>query len=153
MLYFSYIGSFQKILKVSSEHSFKNNFFYRTPPVATFETEHILQLPIYFILGNKFSIGMRAIWKKLNIFMLQLPIYYRLEYLYWCKCRHCKNEARKIDCLCCRDVDLTHIALAKIPEREGSISPCSCYGWLPKLLVTHVRFIYIVDEFFFLFLV
>ena len=152
MPYFSYIGSFQKILKVSSEHSFKNNFFYRTPPVATFETEHILQLPIYFILGNKFSIGMRAMWKKLIRSITDL-LQIRIVNLYWCKCRHCKNEARKIDCLCCRDVDLTHIALAKIPEREGSISPCSCYGWLPKLLVTHVRFIYIVDEFFFLLLV
>ena len=52
----------------------------------------------------------------------------RIVNLYWYKCRHCKNETREIDCLCCREVDPTHIALAKIPEREGSISPCSCYG-------------------------
>ena len=36
------------------------------------------------------------------------------------------------------------IASAKIPEREGSISPSSFYGQLPD---------YLVDKFFFLFLV
>ena len=32
--------------------------------------------------------------KKLSIFTLQLVIYYNLD---WCKCEHCKNEAREID--------------------------------------------------------
>ena len=32
------------------------------------------------------------------------------------KCGHCKNEAREIDCLCCREVDAMLIASAKIPE-------------------------------------
>ena len=39
----------------------------------------------------------------------------------WCKCMHCKNEARKIDFLCCREVNSMFIALTKITEREGSI--------------------------------
>ena len=46
----------------------------------------------------------------------------------WCKCGQYKNEARKIDCLCCREVNAMLIASAKILEREGSISPCRFYG-------------------------
>ena len=37
------------------------------------------------------------------------------------KCGHCKNEATKIDCLCCREVDTMLIISAKILEHEGSI--------------------------------
>ena len=59
---------------------------------------------------------MRGMRKKLNTFMLQLPIYY--IYLYWGKCGHCNNEAREIDCLCCRKVDAVLIASAKILEYE-----------------------------------
>ena len=39
----------------------------------------MLQLPIFYILEFEVSIGMRAMRKKLNIFILQLPIYYILE--------------------------------------------------------------------------
>ena len=46
-------------------------------------------------------------------------------------CGHCKNEAREIDCLCCREMNAILIASAKIPEYEGSISPSSIYGPLP----------------------
>ena len=46
------------------------------------------------------------------------------------KCGYCKNEAREIDCLCFREVDAILIASAKIPEREGSISLSSFYGYL-----------------------
>ena len=59
---------------------------------------------------------MRGMRKKLNTFMLQLPIYY--IYLYWGKCGHCNNEAREIDCLYCRKVDAVLIASAKILEYE-----------------------------------
>ena len=38
------------------------------------------------------------------------------------KCGHCKNEAREIDCLCYREVDVMLIASAKTLELEGSIS-------------------------------
>ena len=55
-------------------------------------------------------------------------LHIRIGNLDWCKCRHCKNEAREIDCLCCREVNAMLIASAKIPEREGSISPCRLYG-------------------------
>ena len=38
--------------------------------------------------------------KEINIFTHQLPIYYsRIGNFNWCKCGHCKNEARVIDCL------------------------------------------------------
>ena len=47
------------------------------------------------------------------------------------KCRHCKNEVREIDCLCCREVVAMLIASAKFPQRDGSISPSSFYGHLP----------------------
>ena len=55
----------------------------------------------------------------------------RIGNLDWCKCGHCKNEAIEIDCLFCREVDVMLIALAKMPECEGSISPFSFYGHLP----------------------
>ena len=58
---------------------------------------------------------MRAMRKKLNMFMLQLPI------LDWYKYEHCKNEAREIDCLCClccRQVNAMLISSAKIPDRN-----------------------------------
>ena len=58
-------------------------------------------------------------------------LHIRTGNLNWCKCGHCKNEAREIDCLCCKNVDAMLIALAKIPEREGSLSPFSFYGQLP----------------------
>ena len=85
---------------------FKSTFFYRIPSVATSETKYI-----HASAANLLHI--------------------RIGNLDWCKCGHCKNEARKIDCLCCREVDVTLIASAKIPKREGSISPCSIYRQLP----------------------
>ena len=39
-------------------------------------------------------------------------------------------KARKINCLCCREVDAMLIASAKIPEYEGSTSTSSFYGYL-----------------------
>ena len=32
-------------------------------------------------------------------------IHIRIENLDWCKCGHCKSEAREMDCFCCREVD------------------------------------------------
>ena len=48
-----------------------------------------------------------------------------------CKYGHCKNEAREIDCLCCRELDAILNTSAKIPEHKGNISPCSFYGHPP----------------------
>ena len=45
------------------------------------------------------------------------------------KCGHFNNEARDIDCICCRELD-------ELPECEGSISPSSFYGGSAGLLVT-----------------
>ena len=42
-------------------------------------------------------------------------LHIRIGNLDWCKCRHCKNEAREIDCLCCKEVDEMLIASVKIP--------------------------------------
>ena len=52
----------------------------------------------------------------------------RIGNLDWCKCGHCKNEAREIDCLYCRELNLLLTASAKMPERQKSISPCRFYG-------------------------
>ena len=56
----------------------------------------------------------------------------RIGNLKWCKCGHCKNEAREIDCLCCREIefDAMLINAAKIPQHERSISPSSFYELL-----------------------
>ena len=58
-------------------------------------------------------------------------LHIRIGNLDLCKYSHCKNEARKIDCHCCREVDEMLIATAKISKREGSILPSSFYGQLP----------------------
>ena len=71
-------------------------------------------------LNRKKHVVMKAMRKKRNVFKLQLSNY-------WCECGHCKNEAREIDCLCCRKVDAMLIAAAKIPKSDGSISPSSFY--------------------------
>ena len=44
------------------------------------------------------------------------------------KYRRGKNEAREIDCLCCREVDAMLIPLAKIPERKVSWQVSSSFG-------------------------
>ena len=44
---------------------------------------------------------------------------------------YCNDEARDIDCICCRELDPMLIASAKINECEGRISPSSFYGHLP----------------------
>ena len=58
-------------------------------------------------------------------------LHIRIGNLDWCKCEYCKNEAKEIDCLGCREVNTMLIAMliasAKIPEREESISPCRYY--------------------------
>ena len=48
-------------------------------------------------------------------------LHIRIGNLNWCKCGHCKNEVREIDCLCWRGVDAMFTVSAKIPEaREAS---------------------------------
>ena len=59
-------------------------------------------------------------------------LHIRIGNLDWYKCLHCKNEAREIDCLCCRKVDAMLISSVKIPEREWNVSPSSVYGQLPN---------------------
>ena len=74
---------------------------------------------------------MRAMRKKLNInssTSVADLLHIGIENLNWCKCGHCKNEAREIDCLWFREVNPMLIALAKIPKHEGSLSPCRFYG-------------------------
>ena len=61
------------------------------------------------------------------------------------KCRHCTNEAREIDCLCCRELDAILIASAKTPELEGSISRPSFYGHLLNYK-SHVLVLYLPDR-------
>ena len=112
---------------------FLRTAFYRTPPVATFETKYELQLPFYYILEYEISTGMRAMRKKTNHIHASAAnlLHIRIGNLGWCKCRRCKNKAREIDCLWWREVSALLIASAKIPEREESISPCRFYEWLP----------------------
>ena len=45
-------------------------------------------------------------------------LHIRIGNLDWYKCRHCKNEVREIDCLCCREVGAMLISSVKIPQRE-----------------------------------
>ena len=84
-------------------------------------------------LNRKKRVVMRAMRKKLNIFTPQLPIDYILEHEISTGTNtdiH-KNEAREIDCLCCREVDAMLFASPKSPERESSISQSSFYRHPP----------------------
>ena len=109
----------------------KNSFFYRTPPVATFEAKHIhvsAAVLLHSRIGNlDWNGSHEKETKHIHASAADL-LHIRTGNLDLCKCGHCKNEARKIDCLCCREVNAMLIASAKIPERKGSISPYRFYG-------------------------
>ena len=97
--------------------NFKNTFLYRTPLVATFETKHthasgadLFHIRIGSLNWNK-SYGKET--KHIHASAADL-LHIGTGGLDWCKCGHCKNEAREIDFLCCREVDVMVIALAKI---------------------------------------
>ena len=83
------------VCRYSSKKEFLTEqvFFYRAPLVATSATIHINTSAV-----DLFYIG--------------------IENLDWCKCEHYKNEAREIDCVCCREVDVMLIASARILNRE-----------------------------------
>ena len=85
----------------------------------------MLQLPFYYILEQEISTGMRAMRKKTKQTHASAAdlLHIRIENLDWCKCGHWKNEAREIDCICCREVNAVLIASVKISEREESIFP------------------------------
>ena len=61
----------------------------------------------------------------------------------WCKCGHCKNEAREIDCLCCRELNAMLITLVKIPEHEESILNADFMRNCPN--VSHTCLLYLVN--------
>ena len=92
--------------------------------MATFETKHTLRIRIEILDWNESYEKETKHIHASGADLLQI----RIVNLDWCKCGHCKNKARKIDYLCCREVDAMLIASAKIPECKGSISPCSYYG-------------------------
>ena len=87
---------------------------------------------------------MRDMTKKLNIFTL-----IRIGNLDWCKCRRCKNEAREIDCLGCREVDAMLIASTIVTRARGNHLAVRDLWATARLLVTRVSLIYLVDWFFF----
>ena len=63
-------------------------------------------------LSKKETCGNESHEKEtINIFTLQLPIllHIRIGNISWCKYQksgYCKNEAREIDCLCCREIEM-----------------------------------------------
>ena len=110
---------------------FNNTFFYGTPPVATLETKHMhasAAVLLHIRIGNPdWNESHEKKPKHINASAADL-LHIRIGNLDWCKCGHCKNEAGEIDRLCCREKNAMFIASAKIPECEGSISPCIFYG-------------------------
>ena len=83
------------------------------------------------------STGMRATRKKTKHIHASAAdlLHTRPGNLDWCKCGHCRYEAREIDCLCCIEVNAMLIASAKIPERTGSnclTVSHTCLLYLPR---------------------
>ena len=99
--------------------------------MATFEIKHICAsaaVLLHIRIGNlDWNESHEKETKHIHTSAADL-LHIRIGNLDWCKCRHCKNEAREIDCLCCREVNAMLIASVKILEHEGSISPCRFYG-------------------------
>ena len=91
------------------------------------------------ILNRKKRVVMRDMRKKLNIFILHAStanlLHIRIRNLDWCKCGHCKNETRKIDCLCCREIEMDTMVIisTKIPKCVGKISPPAFMGYYPTI--------------------
>ena len=108
--------------------NFWEHLVYITPPVATFETKHILQLLFYIRIGNlAWNESHEKRTKYIHASAADL-LHIRIGKLNWWKYGYCQNESRELDCLYCREVNAILIASAKIPEREGSIPPCRFYG-------------------------
>ena len=99
--------------------------------MATFETKHnhasagdLLDIRIGSLEWNE---SYEKETKQSHASAVDL-LYIGIGNLGWCKCEHCKNKGREIDCPCCRQVDTMLIASSKIPEREVNISPFIFYG-------------------------
>ena len=84
---------------------FKTIFFYRTPPVPTSETKHIYVSDVDLLhirIGNLDWIDSHE-KKTKNIHASAADLLHiRIENLDGHKCGHWKNEAREIECFCCR---------------------------------------------------
>ena len=110
---------------------FQNTFFYRTTPVASFETKHTHASAADLLHTRTGSLDWNESYEKetkhIHASATDL-LHIRIGNLGWYKCGHCKNEAREIDCLCRREADAILTTSTKIPECEGSILPCSFYG-------------------------
>ena len=67
--------------------------------MATFETKHILKLPLCYILEYGISTGMRAMRKKTKHIHASAAdlLHIRIGNLDWWKCGHCKNETGEIE--------------------------------------------------------
>ena len=79
---------------------------------------------------------MRAMRKKQNIYASAADLLHiRIGNLNCCKCGHCKNGARGIDCLCCREIEVDAVVIisAKIPQCERSITPPAFMGYCPTV--------------------
>ena len=92
---------------------------------------------------------MRAMRKKLNVFMLSIyDIYTFWNRKSWLvQMGTLQNWSKRNRLFCCREVNAMLMASAKILEREESISPCKFILWVTACL--HVCFIYLGDQFFF----
>ena len=96
-----------------------NTCFYRTPPVAIFETKHVHASTAALLrikIGNlDWSESQEKETKHIHALAAYL-LHIKIGNLDWPKCGHCKNA---------------DIASAKTPECQGSMLPFSFYGKLP----------------------
>ena len=114
----------------------------------------MLRVPIYYVLEQEVSIGMRAMRKKSKIFMLQLLIYYTLELEVSIGTNEDIGKTKRekqIVFVVERWMQCLLLRLKSRSAREAS-SHAASMGNCPT--VSHTCLVYLSsDEFFFLFLV
>ena len=83
--------------------------------MATFETKHTLASAANLLHTRKRSLDWNESYEKetKDIYVLVADLLHiRIVNFRCCKCGHCKNKGREIDCLCCREVVAMLIASA-----------------------------------------
>ena len=68
-------------------------------------------------------------------------LHIRTGCLDWCRCRHCKNRASKIDCLCCREEDAMLVLRLKSHSRREASRHAAVMSNCPTIRPTYYLYL------------